>query len=79
MNVPSYQINVPHSQKNVPLSNKFPKFLTQNHDPRDIYLEEGHKFVSLFDHEYGPYVLYTMANKVPFKRGNSWTRRYLCK
>ena len=38
---------------NVPLSNKFPKFLRQNHDPREIYLQEAHIFVSLFDHVYG--------------------------
>ena len=48
------QINVPPCQINVPLSNKFHKFLRQNHDPRDIYLQEGHKFVSLFDLLYGP-------------------------
>ena len=66
INVPSCQINVPHSQindppsqiivpryqANVPLSNKFPKFLRQNHDPRDIYLQEGHIFVTRFDHVY---------------------------
>ena len=28
--------------------------MRQNHDPRDIYLQEGHIFVSLFDHVYGP-------------------------
>ena len=61
INVPSCQINdppswitVPLCQINVPLSNKFPKFLRQNHDPRDIYLREGQIFVSLFDHVYGP-------------------------
>ena len=36
------------------LSHKFPKFLRHNHNPRDIYLQEGHKFVSLFDHVYRP-------------------------
>ena len=39
---------------NDPLSNKFPNFLSQKHDPRDIYLQEGHIFVSLFYHVYGP-------------------------
>ena len=47
---PPCQINVPHCQINVPLSNKFPSFLRLNHDPRNIYLQEGHIFVSLFDH-----------------------------
>ena len=47
-NDPPSQINVPHSQITVPLSNKFPKFLRHNHDPRDIYLQEGHIFVSIF-------------------------------
>ena len=37
INVPHCQINVPHCQINVPLSNKCPKILRQNHDPRDIY------------------------------------------
>ena len=53
-NDPPSQINVPHGQINVPLSNKFPKFLRQNHDPGGIYLHEGHIFVSLFDHVDGP-------------------------
>ena len=53
---PPSQINVPHCQIDVPLSNKFPEFLIQNHDPRDIYFPEGHIFVSLFDHVYGPLV-----------------------
>ena len=52
INDPTSQINVPHCQKNVPLANKCPKFLRQNHDPRDNYLQEGHIFVSLFDHVY---------------------------
>ena len=39
INVPPYQINDPPSQINVPMSNKFPKVLGQNHDPRDIYLQ----------------------------------------
>ena len=51
---PPSQVNVPHCQINVPLSNEFPKFLRRNHDPKDIYLQEGHIFVSLFDHVYGP-------------------------
>ena len=34
INDPTCQKNVPHCQINVPLSNKFPKFLRQNHDPR---------------------------------------------
>ena len=51
---PPSQINVPHCQINVPLSNKFSRFLRQNHDPWDIYLQEGHIFVSLIDHVYGP-------------------------
>ena len=50
------QISVPRSEINVPLSNRFLKFLRQNHDPRNIYLKEGHIFVSLFDHVYGPYI-----------------------
>ena len=54
INVPPCQINVPHFQINLPLSKKFPKFLRQNHDPRDIYFPEGHILVSLFDHVYGP-------------------------
>ena len=54
INDPPSQINVPHCQINVPLSNNFPKFLRQNHDPRGIYLQEGHIFVSLFDHVDGP-------------------------
>ena len=54
INDPPSQINFPHCQINVPLSNKFSKFLRQNHDPRDIYLNEGHIFMSLFDHVYGP-------------------------
>ena len=54
MNDPPSQINVPHCQINVPLTNKILKFLRQNHDSRDIYLREGHIFVSLFDHVYGP-------------------------
>ena len=54
INVPPSQINVPHCHINVPLSKKFPKFLSENHDPRDIYLQEGHIFVSLFDHVPGP-------------------------
>ena len=54
INDPPCQINVPYCQINVPLSNKLPKFWRQNHDPRDIYLQEGHIFVSLFDHVYGP-------------------------
>ena len=54
INVPSCQIKVPPCQINFPLSNKYPKFLAQNHDPRDIYLHEGQKFVSLFDYVYGP-------------------------
>ena len=29
----------------------FPLFRLK-HDPRDIYLQEGHIFVSLFDHVY---------------------------
>ena len=53
---PPSQINVPHCQINVPLSNKFPKFLRQSHDSREIYLQEGHTFVSLIDHVYGPLV-----------------------
>ena len=57
INDPPSQINVPHCQINVPLSNKHSKFLRQNHDPRYIYLQEGHIFVSLFDHVYGPLVL----------------------
>ena len=40
INDPPSQINVPHCQINVPLSNKFPKFLRQNHDPMDIYLSQ---------------------------------------
>ena len=32
------------------LTTNFPEFLRQNHDPGDIYLQEGHIFVSLFDH-----------------------------
>ena len=51
INEPPSQINVPRCQINVPLSNEFPNFLGQNHDP---YLREGHIFVSLFDHVYGP-------------------------
>ena len=54
INDPPSQINVPRCQINVPLSNKFPKFLRQNHDPQDIYLQEGHIFVFQFDHVYGP-------------------------
>ena len=54
INDPTAQIDVPHCQKNVLLSNKCPKFLRQNRDPRDIYLQEGHIFVSPFDHVYGP-------------------------
>ena len=54
INDPPAQINVPPSQINVPLSNKFPKFLRHNFDPRDIYLLECHIFVSIFDHVYGP-------------------------
>ena len=50
MNDTPPQINVPRYQINVPLSNKFPQFSRQNHDPRDIYLQEGHIYVSLFDH-----------------------------
>ena len=38
INDPSPQINIPCCQMNAALSNKFPKFLRQNHDPRDIYL-----------------------------------------
>ena len=33
------------SNKCPSLSNEFPKFLRQNHDSRDIYLQEGHIFV----------------------------------
>ena len=62
INYPPSQINVPHSQINVPLSNKFPKFLRQNHDPRDIYLQEGHIFGSLFDHVYGPLLLISILS-----------------
>ena len=54
INDPPYKIIVPRYQINVPLSNKLPKFLRQNHDPRDIYLQEGHIFVTRFDHVYGP-------------------------
>ena len=39
-----------------PCQKKNPKFLRQNHDPGDIYLQKGHIFVSLFDHVYGPLV-----------------------
>ena len=53
-NDPPSQINVPRCQIDVPLSNKFPNFFRHNQDPRDIYLQEGHIFVSLFDHAYGP-------------------------
>ena len=62
INDPPYQINVSHCQINVPLSNKFPKILKQNHDPRDIYLQEGHIFVSLFDHVYGPLTFATLKD-----------------
>ena len=54
INDPPSQINFPHCQINVPWSNNFPNFLRQNHDPRDIYLQEGHIFVFLFDHVYRP-------------------------
>ena len=61
MNIPPCQINdppsernVPHSQINVPWSNKFSKFLRQNHDPRDIDLQDSHIFVSLSDNVCGP-------------------------
>ena len=54
INDPPYQINVPHCKINVPCSNKFPKLLRQNHDSRDIYLQQDHNFVLLFDHVYGP-------------------------
>ena len=54
INVPPCQINDPHCQINFPLSNNFPKILRQNHDPGDICLPEGHMFVSLFNHVYGP-------------------------
>ena len=64
MNYPPSQINVPQCQKNVPLSNNFPKFLRKNHDLRDIYLQEGHIFVFLFDHVYGPYSSITTPQKV---------------
>ena len=63
INDPPSQINVLHCQINVPLSNKFPEFVRQNHDRRDIYLQEGHKFVSLFDHLYGPLGLDDMELK----------------
>ena len=55
-NDPPSQTNAPLCQINVPLSNKLPKFLRHNHDPRDIYLQEGHIFVPLFDHVYGPLI-----------------------
>ena len=66
INVPLCQINDPPSQINVPLSNKFSKFLRQNHDPRDICLQEVHIFVTLFDHVYGPLltVVYLAASFV---------------
>ena len=51
LNDPPSQKNVPRCQINVPVSNKFPKSLRQNHDPGDIDLQEGHKFVSLFDQD----------------------------
>ena len=54
INDPPSQINVLYCQINVPFSNKYPEFLRQNHDPRDICLQEGHIFVSLFDHVNGP-------------------------
>ena len=38
--------------KKIKKKKKNPKFLRQNHDPRDIYLQEGHIFVSLFYHVY---------------------------
>ena len=63
INDPPSQINVPSCQINVPLSNKSPKFLRQNHDPRDIYSQEGHKFVSLFDHVYGPLAVASIQYK----------------
>ena len=54
INDPPSQIIVPHCQINVPWSNNCRKFLRQNRDLRDIYLQEGHIFVSHFDHVYGP-------------------------
>ena len=59
-NVPPRQINVPRCQINVPLTNKFPKFLRQNHDPWDIYLQEGCKFVSFFTMCTGPCGIFGM-------------------
>ena len=36
-----------------PCQIKVPFFFRHNHDPRDIYLQEGLLCVSLFDHVYG--------------------------
>ena len=56
-----------HCQKGTqicnPLANKCPKFLRKNHEPRDIFLQEGHIFVSLFDHVYGPLTLLDISDE----------------
>ena len=52
---------------------KFPKFLRQNHDPKDICLQEGLIFVSLFDHVYGPIIrnvsIISSMRETQFQRG----------
>ena len=74
INDPPSQINIPHCQINVPLSNKFPKFLRQNHDPGDIYLQEGLTFVFLFDHVYGALTTHEMAMQLPLQKQEIQTK-----